>query len=199
MKAALLGLYLLSPLAGTGGDWTHVYDQRFRDAALHHWAQERHIYWPLLKAQAACESSLRPDVVSPAGAAGISQFVPGTWQDVVAREGWEEYAPTPFDADWAIQAQASQMEWLVVKIWTAPRPVDLEMEIALASYNAGQGSIIQAQRLANGARDWVDIAPHLIDVTGPDHSAETVGYLKCAAERWQEITRLPWSPWRVNE
>ena len=109
VKVGLVALYLLSPMAGAGGDWSHAYDQRFRNAALQEWEPERHIFWPALKAQAACESSLREDAVSPVGAAGIAQFMPGTWQEVVAREGWEG-DPSPFDTAWAIRAQAAQVE-----------------------------------------------------------------------------------------
>ena len=72
LEVALVGLYLLSPLAGAGGDWSHAYDQRFRDAALQEWEPGRHIFWPALKAQAACESSLRKDAVSPVGAKGAA-------------------------------------------------------------------------------------------------------------------------------
>ena len=191
MKAALVALYLLSPLAGAGGDWTHVYDSRFRDAAMQQWSTERHVFWPSLKAQAACESSLRPDAVSPVGAAGLAQFMPGTWTEVVHREGWESHHPTPYDTDYAIRAQASQVEFLAVRVWTSPRPVDAELENVWASYNAGQGNIIKAQARAHGARDWPDIAPYLHEVTGK-HAKETLGYVQCIQDRWTEMTRLEW-------
>ena len=190
MKAALIGLYLLSPLAAAGGDWTHVYDARFRDAALAAWSPERHVFWPALKAQAACESALRPDATSPVGAAGIAQFMPGTWQDVKLREGWPHDA-TPYDVDYAIRAQASEIERLAVRVWTSPRPVDLELEVVWASYNAGPGHVIKAQRHAHGARDWVDIAPYMHTVTG-DHAKETLGYVECIEARWEEMTGLSW-------
>ena len=192
VKIGLVALYLLSPLAGAGGDWTHAYDQRFRDVALQEWEPERHIFWPSLKAQAACESSLREDAVSPVGAQGIAQFMPGTWQEVVAREGWEG-DPSPFDTGWAIRAQASQVEWLAIRVWTSPRPLDKEFEVTWASYNGGQGNIIKAQTLAHGARDWIDIAPELHRVTGR-HAKETIGYVACIQREWEEITGLPWFP-----
>ncbi len=191
IETALIAWFLISPMAGAGGDWTHVYDHRFREAALHSWPQEKHVFWAALKAQAACESSLRPDAVSPVGASGIAQFMPGTWQEVVHREGWEKHDPHPHDADWAIRAQAIQVEWLAENIWTSPRPPDAEMENVWASYNAGQGNVLKAQELADGARDWPDIAPELHRVTG-EHSRETIGYVECIAARWEEMTGVQW-------
>ena len=79
----------------------------------------------LLAAQLYVESGFNPFAVSPAGARGIAQFMPGT-----ARA----YGLTdPFDAAAAIQAQARLMRDLLRRFGTVP--------LALAAYNAGPAPV----------------------------------------------------------
>ncbi len=87
----------------------------------------------LLAAQARVESiGFDPDVIagrrlSPAGAMGISQFMPGTWRT------WGKGSPfNPVDA---IPAQARYMCALIQDV--PGRSVDQ----ALAAYNAGPGAV----------------------------------------------------------
>ena len=127
---------LAGPLSCAGGDWTRIYDTRYRTAALTRWSPERAPYWCVLKAQGVAESGLRPDARSGAGAAGIAQFMPGTWVEVMRRNGWRG---TPWDAALAIRAQASYMQTLAL-YWRSPRPEPERIELMLASYNAGAGS-----------------------------------------------------------
>lgn len=80
---------------------------------------------PLLAAQLMAESNFDPFAVSPAGAAGIAQFMPGT----AASYGLAD----PFDPVEAIDAQAHLMSDLI-RQFGAP-------ELALAAYNAGPASV----------------------------------------------------------
>src|SRR5215218_433498 len=66
-----------------------------------------------------------PFAVSPAGAQGIAQFMPGT----AAAIGLHD----PFDAEQAIDAQAHLMRDLLRRFPAVP--------LALAAYNAGAGAV----------------------------------------------------------
>jgi hypothetical protein len=79
----------------------------------------------LLAAQLYAESGFNPFAVSPAGARGIAQFMPGTARTYGLRN--------PFDPAAAIQAQARLMRDLLRRFGTVP--------LALAAYNAGPGAV----------------------------------------------------------
>jgi soluble lytic murein transglycosylase-like protein len=79
----------------------------------------------LLAAQLYAESGFNPFAVSPAGARGIAQFMPGTARTYGLRN--------PFDPAAAIQAQGRLMRDLLRRFGTVP--------LALAAYNAGPGAV----------------------------------------------------------
>lgn len=79
----------------------------------------------LLAAQLYVESGFDPFAVSPAGARGIAQFMPGTARAYGLAD--------PFDATAAIQAQGRLMRDLLRRFGTVP--------LALAAYNAGPGAV----------------------------------------------------------
>jgi LAS superfamily LD-carboxypeptidase LdcB len=79
----------------------------------------------LLAAQLEAESGFDPRAVSPAGAQGIAQFMPGT----AAAYGLRD----PFDAPAAIDAQAHLMADLLSQFGSTP--------LALAAYNAGPAPV----------------------------------------------------------
>jgi hypothetical protein len=80
----------------------------------------------LLAAQLMAESNFNPFAVSPAGAQGIAQFMPGT----AALYGLDD----PFDAPAAIDAQAHLMADLLGQFGGS-------VSLALAAYNAGPGAV----------------------------------------------------------
>lgn len=141
--------------------------------------------WRWLKAQYYQESLLQPDVCSHAGACGIAQFMPGTWREVHAQMRLPA-GITPFHADHAIEAGAYYMR-RQRGIWTSQRPESDRRELAQASYNAGAGNILRAQRVcvadgAEGCLHWPAISAHLHRVTGR-HSHETITYVQ-RIRRW---------------
>ena len=79
----------------------------------------------LLAAQLMAESGFNPRAVSPAGAQGIAQFMPGTAAGYGLRD--------PFDPVAAIDAQAHLMSDLLRRFRSVP--------LALAAYNAGSGAV----------------------------------------------------------
>lgn len=108
---------------GAGGLPTWV-PARFRPLIAD--AAQRHNVQPLLlAAQLKAESNFNPNAVSPAGAQGIAQFMPGTAQSVGLRD--------PFDPGQAIDAQGKLMSALIRQFRSIPK--------ALAAYNAGPGAV----------------------------------------------------------
>ncbi|WP_316979371.1 transglycosylase SLT domain-containing protein [Shumkonia mesophila] len=134
------------------------------------------------KAQLYQESRLDPAAVSPVGAAGLAQFMPGTWA-MVARDLRLPPGVSPHH-DLAIEVGAYYMAKLR-RQWSAPRPAEDRHRLAQASYNAGLGHLLAAQRLCHGPPGYEDIVACLPQVTGR-HSAETIGYVKAIA-KWRRI------------
>jgi hypothetical protein len=98
--------------------------QRYRRIILQ--AAQRHNVQPiLLAAQLRAESDFNPNSVSPAGAQGIAQFMPGTARAMGLSD--------PFDPDASIMAQAKLMGQLLRQFHSIPK--------ALAAYNAGPGAV----------------------------------------------------------
>ncbi len=88
-------------------------------------AQRWNVSGALLAAQLYAESGFDPAAVSPAGAQGIAQFMPGTARSYGLSD--------PFDATQAIDAQAHLMRDLLRQFGSVP--------LALAAYNAGPGAV----------------------------------------------------------
>lgn len=128
------------------------------------------LYW---KAQLYQESRFDPDARSPVGAFGLAQFMPGTWADVSRELGWSGVGANQAGA--AIEAGAYYMRKLR-RSWSSPRPESERHLLGVASYNAGTGNVIKAQRLCGGARDWSMIAPCMPSVTG-GFAVETINYV----------------------
>lgn len=138
------------------------------------------IPWRLLKAQYWQESRLKPDARSPAGAEGVAQFMPGTAADIFPLLGYgalDRRLAAP-----SIEAGAFYMARLR-KSWSSPRPWEDRHKLALASYNAGMGHILSAQRLCGGAVLYDPIMACLPQITGR-HAAETLGYAPTIWHWW---------------
>lgn len=138
--------------------------------------------WRLYKAQLWAESNLKPNVRSPVGASGIAQFMPGTWIEVSKKLKLKGLA---IDPDLAIQAGAyyqAQMQ----NYWKTPRPHEDRIKLGQASYNAGIGNILKAQKVSGNSIYYNDIISSLPKVTG-HHSKETIGYVKKIWIFWQQM------------
>lgn len=97
---------------------------RFRDTLIDA-AAKWNLSAALLAAQLMAESDFNPFAISPAGAEGIAQFMPGT----AASYGLAD----PFDPIEAIDAQAHLMSDLLQQFGSP--------ELALAAYNAGPAPV----------------------------------------------------------
>ena len=138
--------------------------------------------WKYSKAQCYQESLLNPVAISPVGAKGLCQFMPRTWEDMQERLG---FRGSPFNPIKNIRAQSYYMRQLI-QIWSSRRPYFEKALLATASYNAGAGNIIQAQRACGNALLWKDIAPCLVQVTG-HFSKETLTYVERIQRYYGEL------------
>ena len=155
-----------------------VYDRQIRSAVMHYWAPERRVYHCWLKAQLLAESSLNPGAQSSAGAKGIAQFLPQTFKEEQRLLG---FRGDIYDAHASIIAAAHYTERLS-KQWSSNRTEICRLHLSAASYNAGLGNILKAQRLADGAPCWDKIHKKLDRVTG-FHALETIDYV-ARIKRW---------------
>lgn len=162
------------------GTFSDRYDRDIKRAVETYWPA--YPYWTAWKAQLFQESRLDPAAVSPVGAAGLAQFMPGTWAEV-ARQLRLPPGLSPHH-DIAIQAGA----WYMAKLrhqWSAPRPEDDRHRLAQASYNAGLGHLLAAQRRCGAPSLYLDIIRCLPQITGR-HSEETITYVQRIA-RWRAM------------
>ncbi|MEU9451754.1 NlpC/P60 family protein [Streptomyces sp. NPDC048277] len=101
---------------------------------------------PLVAAQIEAESGWNPTAVSPAGAQGLSQFIPGTWAtwgvDAAGKDGGAEPdgVADPFTPGDAIMTQARYDCWLAGKVKDLANGGDVT-RLMLAAYNSGPGAV----------------------------------------------------------
>ena len=164
-----------------------AYDPQFQGAAAKY-LESIGIGWLMLKAQGIQESGLNPLAVSPAGAVGLMQFMPGTW-DWVTGSIWPGENKDRDDPEASILAGAAYMAWLAGASvpglgrytgFAKIKPTEERYTFALAAYNAGQGNIQKARLLAaqsNQSPDqWWQVSPFLGEVTH-GHAEETRTYI----------------------
>jgi soluble lytic murein transglycosylase-like protein len=169
--ALLMGALMGCAAANAGTLYPSRYDGEIASAVKTYWPDyPRPASW---KAQLYQESRLDPRAVSPVGAAGLAQFMPGTWDQITRELRLGAVSP---HAPIAIKAGAYYMARLR-HIWRAGRDPSDRQPLAQASYNAGAGNILKAQQTCGGARLWAAIAPCLGHVTGR-HAAETRTYVE---------------------
>lgn len=95
---------------------------------------------PLLAAQLDAESGWNPNAVSPVGAQGLAQFMPGTWVGEGA-DGDGDGIRDPFNPADAIVSQASFMCKLLAAVSSDHGLTGDPIDLALAAYNAGLGAV----------------------------------------------------------
>lgn len=125
----------------------------------------------IIAAQIRQESGWDPHAVSPAGAEGISQFLPSTWPQ------WSKPGESPFDPAAAIPAQGRYDCAIARTLATAqrdgrlPRSLDVTT-LMLAGYNAGPAKVLAARGIPPIAetQDYVRTiladAPNFAGATG---------------------------------
>ena len=114
----------------------------------------------LLAAQIHQESAWNENAVSPAGAQGLSQFMPATakWLPEVAPHTGE---PLPFNPAWAIRALCAYDKYLYDRVTGTPRLCD-RWAYTLSAYNGGLGWVGRDRAMAtraglDPARYWGEV------------------------------------------
>ena len=144
---ALMFILLLPVAAGAQPNVTARYDETFRKYTKRYFGPA--FDWRLFKAQAIAESNLRVGARSRAGARGIMQLMPATYQEIRSKN--PEITGKWDHPEWNIAAgiaYARQL-WLA---WTNDFIVDHLREFMLSSYNAGRLTLLRAQRVAEERR-----------------------------------------------
>ena len=145
------------------------------DASIKRWAviytPQHPWYWN--KAQLIAESALQADAVSSAGAMGLGQFMPKTWEQMERELG---FFGSPFDTGLNIQAHAYYMSKLIGQ-FKKDRPYEDKYSLALASYNAGLGNVLKAQAKAGGSLLYAPMISQLHLITGTKNTHETTTYV----------------------
>ena len=172
----LLQLLLVSPLVEASSLISNKYDKYFKDAVIF---LPVGTDWRLLKAQCYQESRLNPVAVSPVGAYGLCQFMPLTAKDMQKRHPELHNFWLPETSIIAAARYMNQMN----KFWSSPRTDTDRYMLALASYNAGAGHLVKAQRLCGMPTPYKSIIKCLPAVTG-HHSKETIGYVRNIIGKW---------------
>lgn len=133
--------------------------------------------WKYFKAQAVAESRLRAKARSRVGALGVMQIMPKTFEEI--RRKNPSIKGTREQPRWNIAA-GIYYDRTLWKAWKGKRPLQDRINFMFASFNAGKGNIIKAQRVAKkkglNRNLWGSIEQTLPHVTGR-HSKETIGYV----------------------
>ncbi len=134
--------------------------------------------WLYFKAQAIAESRLRAKAKSKAGAVGVMQIMPRTFQEISKKQ--PSIKGTREQPRWNIAA-GIYYDRMIWKAWKAERSFEDRVNFMFGSYNAGKGNILKAQRIARkeglNVNLWESIERTLPKITGK-RSRETIGYIK---------------------
>ncbi|MEZ4764734.1 MAG: transglycosylase SLT domain-containing protein [Calditrichia bacterium] len=134
--------------------------------------------WRLIAAQAYKESRFDPKAESWAGAMGLMQITP----TLAEQYGVEN----PYNPTENLKAGLRYLRWLE-DFWQNIEDAGERMKFVLASYNVGQGHVLDAQRLAEkygGNPDsWADVSEYLIKKSQPQfYNDEVVKHGYCRGE-----------------
>jgi len=129
--------------------------------------------WLYLKSQAYAESGFNPNAVSPVGALGISQFMPGT------ARGMGGTTQQALDPAWAIVAQGRYMK-IMWHYFPSITDETTHWAFADASYNSGAGNVLKSQLLTKNLGGqwqqwWGGVREH--QITNPSSVRQTSDYV----------------------
>ncbi len=182
-----------SDYSSVAGEYISPYDKLLQQAAdTLGWD------WRLLAAQVYQESKFDAQAKSWAGAEGLMQLLPTTGEMYGATD---MMSPTQ-----SLKAATAYLGWLD-KIWTKYVPDEQERrKFVLASYNAGQGHVLDARRLARkygkNPERWADVAHFLLLKSEPEYyndpvvksgycrGSEPVNYVREILQRYNRYQQL---------
>lgn len=131
-------------------DWPDRYDEQFRKYSKRYFGPG--FDWRWFKAQGIAESGLRPDAVSPAGARGVMQILPSTFEELRKTNGVFYSIDDP---RWNIAAGIYYDRKLYER-WAQRLGPAQHLPFTFASYNAGFKGIQRARDRAGRAGQVTD-------------------------------------------
>jgi membrane-bound lytic murein transglycosylase F len=161
------------------------YDESFRKYSKRYFGPQ--MDWRVFKAQGLAESNLDFRARSQVGARGLMQLMPTTFREIASRN--PELRRTIDDPDCNIAAGISY-DHRLWRQWEQDSVDYHRREFMFASYNAGRGTIIDAQRAARAAqldaRAWPSIERVAPNVHGWRYR-ETIGYVQKIDRQLSEL------------
>ena len=151
------------------------YDQTFRKYSKRYFGVG--FDWRVFKAQAMAESQMNPNARSWVGARGLMQLMPSTFKDIQSNASGFGSIDDP---EWNIAAGIlhDRDMW---RRWARDSIESDRREFMFASYNAGEGTIMNAQR-ACVARSLDQRAWRSVETVAPEvprwRYRETLGYVR---------------------
>ena len=140
--------------------------------------------WRVVKAMCFQESRFKPMAISPVGAQGVCQLMPDTFSFIVERIGMN--GADVFEPKDNIFAGVAYLAWIKNQ-WSSKRTNWQRMELTFASYNAGIGNVLKAQKKCNNSLVWAVIQHCMVEVTGINNSKETLDYVNKIENWYSEI------------
>lgn len=163
------------PVTAQGKHDVDRYDQTFRKYSKRYFGVG--FDWRVFKAQAMAESQMNPNARSWVGARGLMQLMPSTFKDIQSHASGFGSIDDP---EWNIAAGIlhDRDMW---KRWERDSIEVDRREFMFASYNAGEGTIMNAQR-ACMARSLDRRAWRSVETVAPEvprwRYRETLGYVR---------------------
>jgi membrane-bound lytic murein transglycosylase F len=142
--------------------------------------------WRLVKAMCYQESLLNKMAVSHVGAEGLCQVMPNTFRFMTNKLNMN--GARPFEAKDNIYVGVAYLAWIRDQ-WSSKRTNWQRMELTFASYNAGLGNVLKAQKKCGNSLVWSVIRSCMIKVTGPDNSKQTLTYVT-KIQRWYSELKI---------
>ncbi|MEO8482840.1 MAG: transglycosylase SLT domain-containing protein [Acidobacteriota bacterium] len=176
IAAAVVGVLLVGPLVrpAYAAPSEHQFDGFFRKYSKRFFGIG--FDWRLFKAQGFVESRLDRGARSRAGARGVMQLLPRTYGALQIKN--PDFGDIG-DPQWNIAAGISYARDLW-KQWQGEVDAAHQREFMLASYNAGRGTVLRAQRMAEAfkldRRQWPSIELIAPIVPGWQYQ-ETIDYV----------------------
>jgi len=146
--------------------------------------------WRHFKAQGMAESDLNPNARSYVGARGVMQLMPSTYKAIqTARPEFKAIN----DPEWNIAAGIMHDSYLW-SLWQKGIDGDDRYAFMFASYNAGEGTIGRARRVASAAQldsaRWVSIEQVAPSVQRWRYR-ETLGYVRRIRTNYDTLRTQP--------
>lgn len=146
--------------------------------------------WQYFKAQGLAESGLDPNARSRVGARGIMQLMPGTYAMIKSRRTDLGEIDDP---EWNIAAGIMHSRGLWHR-WEDAATPDERLRFMFGSYNAGEGTILRAKRVAR-AKQLQDYVWTSIETIAPEvprwRYKETLPYVRKIEANHSQLKQEP--------